>query len=138
MVKEQRSAGILTHYDTKQQREWLLLHYPQGHWGFPKGHLESGESDREAAIRELIEETGLSDPSLDERFRQSLSYTFKPEDEPIDKTVVFFGGRVHSQQVELSHEHQDYQWLDDKDCRKQITYTEEQKLFEDYLDHLQT
>ena len=28
-------------------------------WGFPKGHIESGETEEEAAIREVFEETGI-------------------------------------------------------------------------------
>ena len=38
----------------------LLLEYPQGHWDFPKGHLEEGDESRQAAARrELEEETGI-------------------------------------------------------------------------------
>jgi 8-oxo-dGTP pyrophosphatase MutT (NUDIX family) len=29
-------------------------------WLFPKGHIEAGETDEEAALRELAEETGLT------------------------------------------------------------------------------
>ena len=30
-----------------------------GHWIFPKGHIESGESEESAALRELVEEAGI-------------------------------------------------------------------------------
>ena len=30
-----------------------------GYWGFPKGHLEEGETPIQAAIREVQEETGF-------------------------------------------------------------------------------
>ena len=40
----------------------LLLQYPQGHWDFPKGHIEDEDVDHMAtAARELAEETGISD-----------------------------------------------------------------------------
>ena len=43
----------------------LLLLYPQGHWDFPKGHVEEGDVDRRAtAARELQEETGFSSKNL--------------------------------------------------------------------------
>ena len=49
---------ILFNYDSI-----LLLQYPQGHWSFPKGHIEEGETNHHAtASRELAEETGIVDP----------------------------------------------------------------------------
>ena len=42
----------------------LLLQYPQGHWDFPKGHVEQGDVDyKSTAARELAEETGIVDTS---------------------------------------------------------------------------
>ena len=44
----------------------LLLQYPQGHWSFPKGHIEKADSDHHStALRELTEETGISEVSID-------------------------------------------------------------------------
>ena len=51
---------ILINYDSV-----LLLQYPQGHWSFPKGHVEDSDSDHfSTAPRELLEETGISKDSL--------------------------------------------------------------------------
>ena len=38
---------------------FLLIRDSYGNWGFPKGHLETGESAEEAALREVREETGV-------------------------------------------------------------------------------
>jgi 8-oxo-dGTP pyrophosphatase MutT (NUDIX family) len=38
----------------------LLIRDSYGNWGFPKGHVEAGESPAEAALRECREETGLT------------------------------------------------------------------------------
>jgi 8-oxo-dGTP pyrophosphatase MutT (NUDIX family) len=38
---------------------YLLIRDSYDNWGFPKGHLENGESPAEAALRETGEETGL-------------------------------------------------------------------------------
>ena len=38
----------------------LLMIYSRGHWDLPKGHVERGESGRQAALREVEEETGIS------------------------------------------------------------------------------
>lgn len=37
----------------------LLVHRPRGDWSFPKGKVDPGEHDEEAALREVEEETGL-------------------------------------------------------------------------------
>ena len=51
---------ILINYDSV-----LLLQYPQGHWSFPKGHVEASDLDNfSTAQRELLEETGISKVSL--------------------------------------------------------------------------
>src|SRR2546426_12793651 len=38
----------------------LLIKDSYDNWGFPKGHLDDGESPAEAALRETAEETGLA------------------------------------------------------------------------------
>ena len=38
----------------------LLIRDKQGRWTLPKGHLELGETEAEAAVREVLEETGVS------------------------------------------------------------------------------
>jgi len=59
-LKIKRAAGCVVYrYDT-QGALWLLLILDRyGRWTIPKGHLEDGESDAEAAVREVFEETGI-------------------------------------------------------------------------------
>ena len=42
------------------ERKVLMIQHPEGHWGFPKGHVEFDETELTAAKRELYEETGIS------------------------------------------------------------------------------
>lgn len=68
---EELSCGVLVF---NLSNEVLLLRHSAGHWAFPKGHQEAGESDRETALRELREETGLACTLLsDEVFTTSYS-----------------------------------------------------------------
>jgi 8-oxo-dGTP pyrophosphatase MutT (NUDIX family) len=43
---------------------YLLIRDSYGNWGFPKGHVEPGERAEDAALREVAEETGLTDLRL--------------------------------------------------------------------------
>lgn len=45
-------------------------------WGFPKGLLEKGEDEKETAIREAKEETGLEDLKFKD-FKERISYFYK-------------------------------------------------------------
>ena len=67
------SAGIITYTTDNDHIEYLLLHYRDGHWDFPKGKLEPRETKQEAAHRELYEETGLT-AELDNDFEETFSY----------------------------------------------------------------
>ena len=52
----QRSAGAVLF--TRRGNECVLVRSRTGEWGLPKGHLEAGETEAQAAVREVLEETG--------------------------------------------------------------------------------
>jgi len=55
------AAGCVVYRHDATGAPWLLLIHDQyGQWTLPKGHLEAGESEQTAAVREVLEETGLS------------------------------------------------------------------------------
>ena len=74
----EHSCGIVLFHENKV----LLLKYKGGgHWDFPKGHIENNESETETALRELKEETGISEVTLFSDFREiieSVSYYTSP------------------------------------------------------------
>ena len=73
--------------------EYLIIHHQIGHWGFPKGHKEAGESDLEAAKRELVEETGISDIEILPNAEFLVHYNLPPNDNGFeDKEVKLFLG----------------------------------------------
>lgn len=71
---------------------------PQGCHGFPKGHMEPGETEQETALREIFEETGVR-VTLLEGFRAVTEYDLPKPD--TRKRVVFFLAQYQDQQVRI-------------------------------------
>ncbi len=110
---------LLLQYATGQKEgEWDL----QGHWDFPKGHVDKGETEIETATRELEEETGIKNIILLDNFRKTINYTIQKRDRKISKEVVFFIATTVETEINLSHEHVDYGWFDFTSALKQLTY----------------
>lgn len=121
-MKNIYSSGIITYIKEGSKIEYLLLQYLGGHWDFPKGKIEIGESKLETAIRELHEETGLT-AEIHPGFEISYTYSFKDRlKQPVSKTVYFYVGRVTDRTVILSHEHEGFRWLDYEQALYQLTY----------------
>ena len=129
-VTRERSAGVLVfRRDANGRRLFLLLDYGR-HWDYPKGHLEAGEDDETAALRELREETGLCGVSLVDGFSHTVTYHFySSRKKHVEKDVIFFaaevaggGGGGTGAAVTLSHEHRAYAWLDRESAMGQVTF----------------
>ena len=121
-MREQKSAGIVLFRNASNKNEFLLLNYPQGHWDFVKGKVEQGETPYETASRETKEETGISDIVFIDGFEESVEYNFKFKNEDIHKTVVFFLAKTNEKKITLSHEHNDFVWLEYDDALKKTTF----------------
>lgn len=61
VVREPTAGGVIFRHSTDKPEkiEILLIQDSKERWTIPKGHIEEGESPREAAAREIEEETGL-------------------------------------------------------------------------------
>ncbi|MBS3791713.1 NUDIX domain-containing protein [Candidatus Bipolaricaulota bacterium] len=132
------SAGIITTRDRGDYRSYLLLkHANGGHWSFPKGHVEEGEVPKEAALRELAEETDLTVREFVSGVSLETSYTFERAGQKVFKTVIYFLGIVSAEsRVVLSPEHLDYLWLPYDDARRRLTYEGDRELLDRAEDKL--
>lgn len=67
----------------------LVLRKYQGDWVLPKGRLEDGEKRNEAAVREVLEETGIQGKII--KYIGYLKYTYcHSHGEKVDKTVHYY------------------------------------------------
>jgi len=137
-MKKESSAGAVIFFEKEGKREYLLLNYLGGHWGFPKGHIELNENSIKTAIREIKEETGL-DIKIIKGFEKKITYSFRHKGEFIIKDVIFYLAKVKSQQVRLSKEHKGYVWLPYRDAYNLVTYEKDiLRSAEFFLNKIQT
>ena len=116
----QAAAGIVLFHVRDGERRYLLVRSALTRrpiWEFPKGGVEAGETDPEAAERELREEAGLEvgDYEVLDGFREEERYVFtqgKGEGRTlIVKRVVYFVAESRTEAVRISHEAEDYRWV---------------------------
>ncbi len=122
MVKEERSAGAVIYRKEDNQVYFLVLWYPAGHWDFPKGNIEPGESDIQTVRREVYEETGITDLEFVFGFREKIEYYYRRGGETVHKEVVFYLAKTRQKEVRLSYEHKGYAWLTFEEAYKRVTY----------------
>ena len=105
-------------------------HYNSGFWGFPKGHLEEGETPIIAAEREVFEETGFEVACVGEKPIAESRYTIE-YGETIEETVWFYEMRVISEfKKEPDHEIEEIALVSKKQALSLLTYEEDKKILE--------
>ncbi|MDR1464225.1 MAG: NUDIX domain-containing protein [Oscillospiraceae bacterium] len=105
----ERSCGAVVYRRINSEIRFLLIkNRRSAHWGFPKGHVEDGESGEQTAQREVLEETGLHIRLLPE-FSSQSEYTIQGK---VEKSVtIFLGETLDKQTVIQQEEIEDYIWL---------------------------
>ncbi|MEA5445772.1 NUDIX domain-containing protein [Gammaproteobacteria bacterium AB-CW1] len=107
------SAGIVIIRETGKGRRYLLLR-AWNHWDFPKGKVEEGETPMEAALREVAEETTITELRFDwgEVYRETGPYNR-------GKIARYYLARTDTENVHLPvvpelgrPEHAEYRWVD--------------------------
>ena len=133
------SCGVIPYRVIDGRREFLLVQHQAGHWAFPKGHPDAGESHLETARRELSEETGIDRVTLDEDRPFEEVYTFtKRSGKQVRKRVVYFVGEVvggPSVRVQAS-EIADYAWDDAGAARERMSFDEGRALLDEVVAYL--
>lgn len=102
----------------------LLVQHGKGHWSFPKGHPESGETPQETAIRELQEETGLTVDKFISDEPISENYFFFFQKQRIYKTVSYYIALVKGKVTIQKEEIGDSCWIPLDQAAEKITFKE--------------
>lgn len=127
-IKKEKSAGAVIFRKGGGKTYYLLLHYAGGHWDFPKGHIESGENEKETVLREVEEETGIKEINFIEAPKEKITYFFKKtysykSKAPfVFKEVIFYLAETREKTVKISYEHEGFKWLPYKQAVERVTY----------------
>lgn len=101
----------------------LVIRDPYQNWGLPKGHLENGEGSGEAAVREVREETGLSDLALGQELA-TVDWYFRAGGKLIHKFCAFYlmTSREGEPVPELAEGITECVWLPLEEAAARISY----------------
>ena len=108
-----RSCGFLI-FRRQPKIEFLLMKHAK-RLDIPKGHIDPGETDEQAALRELIEETGIaeSDIQIDPDFLYQNQYEVNLKrygDKPVMKTLIVYLAELVREVDVVATEHEGHEW----------------------------
>lgn len=89
-MTHEKSCGAVVFTRVDGQPRYLLVSNLEGIWGFPKGHVEPGETETETALREIREETGLT-VTLLPGFRAEDAHAIPQRPDTVKRVVYFLG-----------------------------------------------
>jgi len=118
----EKSAGAIIFRKEKGKIFYLLLHYEAGHWDFPKGHIEKGETIDQTARREIEEETGIKDIKFVKGFKEWIKYFYKSKNGNVMKIVTYLLAETKQKEVKISFEHIGFKWLLYEQALEQLTF----------------
>lgn len=114
--------------------EFLLLQDVKGRWSIPKGHVESGETLEQTAIREIGEETGLKDIKIIDKL-DKIHFFYRMNGKLIFMTTYVFLMESTNPKEQLQPEKSegivDVSWFDEKAALRAIEYKATKVLLEE-------
>ncbi len=137
LMLNEKSCGAVV-YAKNSEPSYLLLHYEAGHWDFVKGNVEKGENEKETALRELQEETGITDAKFIDGFKEKINYFYKRQGETVSKEVIFFLIETHTTQVVISFEHIGYEWQPYQKAMEKLTFKNARDILKKANDFMKT
>lgn len=91
----EKSCGAVMYTYHEGKRKFILITNISGHIGFPKGHIEVGEDEKQTALREIYEETGVR-TEITDGFRETYNYLINGF---IRKKAVYFLATFNAEDI---------------------------------------
>lgn len=126
------SFGVVPARAENSRILYLLVQHRGGHWSFPKGHAEPGETPLATARRELSEETGIREADIRDHETFVERYDTIKRGKDVDKTVTYFLGWIAGPAVRIQPEEiSAFAWLPYAEALSRITYEETRRILRD-------
>ena len=95
----EKSCGAVVYTCIDGIIKYALVQQLEGFYGFPKGHMEPGETERETVAREIYEELGLK-PAILDGFRAIDEHVI-PNKKNTMKQIIYFLAEYSSQEIKF-------------------------------------
>ena len=115
-MEQEKSCGAIV---INKNNKILLVHHNSGHWDFPKGHIENGETEEQTAIREVKEETNI-DIIINNKYRYTTSYS--PKENVMKEVVYFLAQNIDEDKKPQLEEVSEVKWFTLEEAMNTITY----------------
>lgn len=127
-IKHFSAGGIVVWNINGKPHVLLTQHSKHKGWGFPKGHVEKGETEESAATREVEEEAGVC-AAIREK-AGDIRYFFTQDNERVDKTVRFFlMDYADEGHAATAWEVMDQKWVPVDEVEQRLTFDSERELW---------
>jgi 8-oxo-dGTP pyrophosphatase MutT (NUDIX family) len=127
MQMEKSCGALVLRREDGRWKVLLVQNKNGGHWAFPKGHVEEGETEKQTAIREVKEETGLT-IEINTDFRMTTQYSPKKD---VIKDVVYFLSVVNTAEtVRQVEEIDDVRWMSFSRAKLRVTFRRDKEILE--------
>ena len=138
MENQETSVGAFIYKIIGNKILFLLVYSKRNsEWGFPKGHVEPGETETETAKREIKEETGISETEFVKGFRCVDTYKIKgtlstTKNRIIDKKVIYYLARTSEEfKGSVDDEIGQHEWLEYTKATEHLKYENQKKLLKE-------
>jgi 8-oxo-dGTP pyrophosphatase MutT (NUDIX family) len=132
-VEEVSAGGIVVDTSDDELRVAIIARLNRGgrlEWCLPKGHPEFGETNEDAAVREIAEETGIEGDVL--ATLGSIDYWFTVSGHRVHKTVHHFLLRATGGELTIEndpdHEAVDVAWVPLEGLGKRLSFPNERRI----------
>lgn len=125
-----KSCGFIVYKTVENTNYYLIIQSTNGDIGFPKGHMEDGETELQTAIRELKEETNV-DVEIIEGFRKQIEYPLPKRPDVIKQSVYFLGRAVTDDVICQEGEVINAAFVSYDDAMRTLTFEDTRRLLED-------